>query len=176
MPSFDASASLNLAIALALQYLPKALLALLTLWIGFRLTAVAQRLTNKALQLRHVDRSLAGFLESIVSIGLKALVIITVATMIGVQTTSFIALLGAVGLAVGLSLQGSLSNLAGGVLIILFKPFSVGDVIEAQGHKGTVRTIELFTTILKTDGEKGVVIIPNGPLSNAVIVNHTRTA
>ncbi len=174
MPQFDATASINLAISLCLQYLPQAFLALLTLWVGFRLTAVAERITSKALQLRHVDRSLAGFLESMVSIGLKALIIITVATMVGVQTTSFIALLGAVGLAVGLSLQGSLSNLAGGVLIILFKPFSVGDVIQAQGHTGTVHTIELFTTILKTDAEKGAVIIPNGPLSNAVIVNHSR--
>jgi small conductance mechanosensitive channel len=95
---------------------------------------------------------------------------IAVASMVGIQTTSFIAVLGAAGLAVGLALQGSLANFAGGVLILLFKPFKVGDVIEAQGHLGVVKQIQIFNTILTT-GDNRIVIIPNGPLSNGSLVN-----
>ena len=126
---------------------------------------------DRALQYQHLDRTLSEFLKSFVSIVLKILVVVTVANMIGVQMASFIALIGAASLAVGLSLQGSLGNFAGGILILTFKPFKVGDEIEAQGHRGEVQRIEMFSTIL-AHGE-GTIIIPNGALSNGVIVNRS---
>ncbi|HOZ88421.1 MAG TPA: mechanosensitive ion channel, partial [Bacteroidia bacterium] len=106
-------------------------------------------------------------------IGLKIVLIVTVAGMIGVGTASFVTILGAAGLAVGLALQGSLSNFAGGVLILIFKPFKVGDAIEAGGQSGEVLEIQIFNTILLTADHK-TVILPNGPLSNGTIVNTTR--
>lgn len=163
----------NLLVEMTLQYIPNVVLALLTLWIGFWVVRILMRGMARALGMRRVDPSLAGFLESMVSISLKALVIITVATMVGVQTTSFIAIIGAAGLAVGLSLQGSLSNFAGGVLILLFKPFQVGDFITTLTQKGTVRKIEIFSTLLKAE-DGSTIILPNGSLSNNVVVNHTR--
>lgn len=164
---------LDLFVSMAMQYVPQVVLALITLWLGFWIVRIVVKGMQRALVLQHVDRSLAGFLESMVSIGLKILVIMTVAMMVGIQMTSFIALLGAAGLAVGLSLQGSLANLAGGILILLFKPFSVGEEILALGQRGSVEKIEIFSTILR--GEDGIMIIlPNGPVSNGVIVNYTR--
>ena len=119
-----------------------------------------------------IEESLKRFLLSLIGITFKALLLISVASMLGIATTSFIAVLGAAGLAVGLSLQGSLSNFAGGVLIILFKPFKVGDFIDAQGHNGSVDSIQVFNTILKTPDNK-TIIIPNGNLSNGSITNYT---
>lgn len=172
MPAY-AQHYVDLFVSMAMQYIPQVLLAIITLWIGFWMVKIVMNGMRKALLLQHVDRSLAGFLESMVGILLKVLVIMTVAMMVGVQMTSFIALLGAAGLAVGLSLQGSLANLAGGILILLFKPFAVGEEIAAMSQRGTVEKIEIFSTILR--GENGIMIIlPNGPLSNGVIVNYTR--
>ena len=110
------------------------------------------------------------FLGSLLSVILKGILLISVASMIGIETTSFVAILGAAGLAVGLALQGSLSNFAGGVLIILFRPYKVGDFIDAQGHAGTVSAIQIFNTVLKTPDNK-TIIIPNGSLSNGSITN-----
>ena len=164
---------IDLFVPMAMQYIPKVFLALMTLVVGFWIVRILVRILRRALQMDRVDKSLAGFLESAASVILKIMVIITVATMVGVEMTSFIALLGAVGLAVGLSLQGSLSNIAGGILILFFKPFLVGEEISAMANRGTVEKIEMFTTILR--GEDGMMIIlPNGPLSNGVIVNYTR--
>jgi small conductance mechanosensitive channel len=112
------------------------------------------------------------FLTSIVRLALRILLIITVAGMVGFQTTSFIAILGAAGLAIGLALQGTLANFAGGVLILIFKPFKVGDTIEAQGQKGVVKEIQIFNTILLT-GKGETVILPNGAVSNGTIINVT---
>ncbi len=158
-------------VATAALYLPKALLAIIVLLVGFRLVRVVADVACRGL--KHVEPSLRSFVESTISIGLKALILLSVASMVGIQTTSFVAVLGAASLAVGLSLQGSLSNLAGGFLILFFKPFKVGDRVEAQGQKGTVERIELFTTLMRTDDDK-IAIIPNGLLSNSVIVNVTR--
>ena len=119
-----------------------------------------------------VEQTLQRFLLSLSNTMLKALLIISVASMVGIETTSFIAILGAAGLAVGLALQGSLSNFAGGVLILLFKPFKAGDFIEAQGEAGVVEEIQIFTTMLKT-GDNKTVIIPNGPLANGNITNYS---
>ncbi len=100
------------------------------------------------------------------------MLLISVASMIGVATTSFVAILGAAGLAGGLALQGSLANFAGGVLILIFKPYGVGDLIEAQGHLGVVKEVQIFNTILRTPANKRV-IIPNGSLSNGSVVNYS---
>ncbi|BFM18575.1 mechanosensitive ion channel [Maricurvus nonylphenolicus] len=158
--------------ALTIAYAPKFLLALLTLVIGWKLVGVALNLINKALERSNTEPTLQRFLHSLGNALLKALLIITVAGMVGIETTSFIAVLGAAGLAIGLALQGSLSNFAGGVLILLFKPFKAGDFIEAQGQAGVVEEIQIFTTMLKT-GDNKTVIIPNGPLANGNIINYS---
>ncbi len=157
---------------MAIQYAPKVLLGILTLIIGFWLAKVLTKIVRKALVRAKVEVTLLEFLISIISILLKVLVVISVATMIGVQMTSFIAIMSAMAFAVGLAFQGSLSNFSGGVLIILLKPFKSGDFIEAQGFMGTVDSIQIFNTILKTVDNKKI-IIPNGPLSNGNIVNYT---
>lgn len=151
---------------------PNLILAIIVLIIGFWIIKLISKGSGKAMDKAKVDESLKRFLISLINITLKALLLISVASMLGVATTSFVAVLGAAGLAVGLSLQGSLSNFAGGVLIILFKPFKVGDVIDAQGHLGSVHSIQVFNTILKTPDNK-TIIIPNGSLSNGSIINYT---
>jgi small conductance mechanosensitive channel len=161
---------IDMAMELAIAYVPKILLALITLIVGFYLVRVFIRGIDVAMKHNKVDESLRGFLESLFTIGLKALIIISVATMIGIQMTSFVAIIAAAGLAVGLALQGSLSNFAGGVLILLFKPFQVGDFIDTGSHMGTVKKIQIFNTILKTPDNK-TVIIPNGDLSNGALTN-----
>ncbi len=160
----------DLAMSLAIQYVPHFVLAILVLFVGFRLVRMLTSMMDRALHSQRVDPSLRSFSESAVGVILKILVLMTVANMIGVQMTSFIAFLGAIGLAVGLSLQGSLSNLAGGILILFFKPFRVGDTIIAQGQEGTVMRIEMFSTTLRGDDGR-TIVIPNGALSNNVIVN-----
>lgn len=155
------------------EYAPKVISAILVLLVGLWLIKRIARLAEKTMARRDLDISLRTFLKSLVSIGLKIVLIVTVAGMIGVGTASFVTILGAAGLAVGLALQGSLSNFAGGVLILIFKPFKVGDSIEAGGQSGTVLEIQIFNTILLT-GEHKTVILPNGPLSNGTIVNSTR--
>jgi small conductance mechanosensitive channel len=121
---------------------------------------------------RGVDDTLQKFLGNLFGWTLKILVIITAISQLGVETTSFIAILGAAGLAVGLALQGSLANFAGGALIMIFKPFKVGDLIEAQGELGVVKEIQIFVTKL-TSPQNKLIIIPNGILSNGNIINYT---
>jgi small conductance mechanosensitive channel len=125
--------------------------------------------------MRNADQALQGFIGSLANIVLKVLLIVSVASMIGVETTSFVAAIGAAGLAIGLALQGSLANFAGGVLILLFRPFRIGDLIEAQGISGTVDSIQIFHTVLRT-GDNKTIIVPNGNLSNGIITNHNRQA
>jgi small conductance mechanosensitive channel len=160
------------AVALTLAYAPKVFLALLTLIMGLWLIGGIRRLLGQALTRRNVDKTLAPFLLSLLAWISKAVLFISVASMVGIETTSFVAILGAAGLAVGLALQGSLSNFAGGVLILIFRPYVVGHQIEAQGQQGTVKEIQIFTTILLT-AQNRRVIIPNGALCNGVIINHT---
>lgn len=163
------------AVEMAMLYGPQLILAILVLVIGLWIVNRVVNLTNKGMERASVEPTLARFLSSLVSIGLKALLLISVASMVGIETTSFIAILGAAGLAVGLALQGSLGNFAGGVLVLLFKPFKVGDFIEAQGVAGTVAEIQIFNTIIKT-GDNKVVIVPNGAVSNGVITNYSKEA
>jgi small conductance mechanosensitive channel len=160
------------AVELVMGYLPSLLLAILTLLVGLWLVKLIQKGIGKALAHRGVDATLAPFLMNLSGWLLKAVVIISVASIVGVQTTSFVAILGAAGLAVGLALQGSLSNFAGGVLILIFRPYEAGHVIEAQGHIGVVREIQIFTTTL-VNAQNRRIIIPNGVLSNGSIVNYT---
>ncbi|MEQ9424253.1 MAG: mechanosensitive ion channel [Cyclobacteriaceae bacterium] len=155
---------------MAIEYLPKVALALITLIIGMMIIGAVVRALKKNLNRRESDSTLTTFLCSLLGVILKALLLISVAGMVGIETTSFVAILGAAGLAVGLALQGSLANFAGGVLILLFKPYRVGDFIDAQGHKGTVREIQIFNSVLKTPDNK-TIIIPNGSLSNGSITN-----
>lgn len=156
-----------------LEYSGKLTLAVITLLIGWWLISRLTSSIESMLAARKVDRALSSFISSLVSIVLRILLLISVASMIGVETTSFIAMIGAAGLAIGLALQGSLANFAGGVLIMLFRPFRAGDWIEAQGVSGSVDSIQIFHTTLKT-GDNKVVIVPNGSLSNGHITNYSR--
>ena len=169
------SGYMDTVIALAWEYGPQLLMAILVLIIGMWIVNRVVRLTSKGMEKASVEPTLARFLGSLVSVGLKALLLISVASMIGIETTSFIAILGAAGLAIGLALQGSLGNFAGGVLVLLFKPFKVGDFIDAQGVAGTVSEIQIFNTIIKTPDNK-VIIVPNGAVSNGVITNFSKEA
>lgn len=154
---------------LCITYGPQVILAVVTLIIGLWVINKFSRSLQTNLTSK-VDATLGQFVSSILSVILKMVLLISVASMIGIETTSFIAVLGAAGLAVGLALQGSLANFAGGVVILLFKPFKIGDVIEAQGYIGTVSSIQIFNTILKT-ADNRIVIIPNGALSSSSMVN-----
>jgi small conductance mechanosensitive channel len=136
-------------------------------WVGNRMVGVLR----KTMERRDVDPSLRPFLLSILSVVFKVVVIFTVLGMVGVQMTSFIAILGSAGLAVGLALQGSLANFAGGVLILLLKPFKVGDFIDTGNHQGSVREIRIFYTYLTTF-QNQEIIIPNGQLSNNSVTNY----
>lgn len=138
-------------------------------WIIKRLMKVFKKVIRKN---KNMDETLEKFLSDLVRTLLMALLIIAILGQLGVDTASFAAILAAAGLAIGLALQGSLSNFAGGVLILLFKPFKVGDLIEAQGEIGAVKEIQIFTTKLITPGNK-LAIIPNGALSNGNIKNYT---
>ncbi len=160
------------AIELTIAYAPKFLLAIITLLVGFWLIKVFMRFFGRAMEKSKIEPSLQRFLSSLISATFKVLLLITVASMIGIATTSFVAVIGAAGLAIGLALQGSLANFAGGVLILLFKPFKVGDFIEAQGYAGVVKEIQVFNTILRTGDNKNV-ILPNGAVSGGSITNYS---
>jgi small conductance mechanosensitive channel len=158
---------------LAAEYVPKLAAALAVLIIGLWLANRIKAMIGRSMRRRELDPSLQSFIPSLVTAILKVLVFVTVAGMVGIQTTSFIAVLGAAGLAVGMALQGSLANFAGGVLILIFKPFRVGDTITAQGESGTVKEIQIFHTIM-VSGDNRTIIVPNGILSNGIIENKTR--
>lgn len=159
---------LDTAIAMIVAYTPKVILAIITLLVGLWLIRRVVNVMDRKLHAR--DPSLSKFLCGLVSIILKILLLISVASMVGIATTSFVAIIGAAGLAIGLALQGSLANFAGGVLILIFKPFKVGDTIEAQGFLGSVIEINILYTIINTFDNRRIVV-PNGSLSNASLVN-----
>ncbi len=159
-------------VPLVSAYLPKLLLAILFLLVGIWVIKKLNKVFRRVLELRSIDESLRPFLVSIVSTLFKILLFISVAGMVGIEMTSFIALIGAAGLAVGMALSGSLQNFAGGVMILLFKPFKAGDFIEAQGYSGVVKEIQIFNTLLTTPDNK-IVILPNGGLSGSSMVNYS---
>lgn len=152
------------------SYAPKVIGALVVLIIGLWVISLVTKGFSRAMRKKDMDPSLQGFLKSMVSIILKILLFVSVMSMVGIAATSFIAIIGAAGLAVGLALQGTLQNFAGGVIILLFKPYKVGDFIEGAGHMGTVKEIKIFTTILNTPDNK-IIIIPNAQLSNSSLTN-----
>lgn len=160
-------------INLAIEYAPKLLLAIITFLVGAFLIKKLMKMLRRQFEKKEVEKSLQGFLISILKTILWVVLIISIAGIVGIQTTSFVAILGAAGLAVGLALQGSLSNFAGGVLILLFKPFKVGDVVEAQGFLGIINDVQIFHTIMKTFDNR-TIILPNGPLANSPIMNASK--
>ncbi|AAN66976.1 conserved membrane protein of unknown function [Pseudomonas putida KT2440] len=160
-------------IPLIMEYGSRVLLALLTLAVGWWIINKVSARLGKLVGLRNADLALQGFISTLANIVLKVLLLVSVASMIGIETTSFVAAIGAAGLAIGLALQGSLANFAGGVLILMFRPFRIGDWIEAQGVAGTVDSIQIFHTVLRT-GDNKTVIMPNGSLSNGIITNTNR--
>lgn len=144
--------------------------AILIYVIGIRVIGWVTRLMAKGMEKREMEPSLRTFLKSLVRNILMVLLIVTILSTVGVEATSFIAIIGAAGLAIGLSLQGTLQNFAGGVVILMLKPFKIGDFIEASGTMGTVKSIQIFTTILTSPDNKRI-IVPNGQLSNSQITN-----
>lgn len=166
----NAEEILNIAQSMTLEYGPK-LLGAIAIWIvgGFVINMLVKAL-NKGLEKSNVDASLKPFLCSISGTILKVMLAITVLGMMGIEMTSFVAILAAAGLAVGMALSGTLQNFAGGVMLLIFKPFKVGDVLQAQGHIGSVKEIQIFNTILKTPDNK-TIILPNAALSSGSMVN-----
>lgn len=149
---------------------PKLVLAIVILVVGIIIINSFSRFLRKFMNKREVDPTLIPFLVGLIRTLLKIMLIISVVDIVGVKTTSFVAVLGAAGLAVGLALQGSLANFAGGVLILIFKPYKVDDYIEAQGEAGIVKAVQIFNTVLLTPDNRKV-IIPNGAISSGTITN-----
>ena len=147
--------------------------AILIFVVGRFLISFIKKLLSKLLMKRHIDAGIQSFIKSLVNILLTILLIIAVIGKLGVETTSFAALLASAGVAIGMALSGNLQNFAGGLIVLLFRPFKVGDWIESQGVSGTVREIQIFHTILTTADNK-VVYIPNGAMSSGVITNYSR--
>src|SRR3954467_10033761 len=159
-------------ISIFISYAIKLAIATILLLIGFWLINRLLNIAERTLHVKNFDITFKKFIRNLLNFGLKTVLIISILNFAGFRTTSVIALLGAAGLAVGLALQGTLTNFAGGVLLLLFKPFKVGDLIEAQGKKGVVSEVQIFTTIVVTDDNRKI-IIPNSMLSNGIIENHT---
>lgn len=168
----DAQIWIDKGIDFAIEFGPKVIGAILIYIIGSWIIKKLMRVIRKGMSSKDYDKSLQKFLLSLAKWALTIFLIITVISMLGVETTSFAALIAAAGLAIGLALQGSLSNFAGGVLLIIFKPYKIGDLIEAQGVLGSVKEIEIFTTKLITPQNK-LAIVPNGAMANGNIINYT---
>lgn len=156
--------------SLIMEYGPRLVGAILVLIIGSWIVSLITKSFIKVLEKKDIDASLKPFLGGLVGGLLKVMLVLSVLSTLGIEMTSFIAILGAVGLAVGMALSGTLQNFAGGVMILTFKPFKVGDFITAQGYSGTVNQIQIFNTILKTPDNK-TIIIPNGGLSTGSMIN-----
>ena len=155
---------------LTVQFVPKLLVAILILWIGFKLVKMLKRVIMRGLDRRNAEPSLKSFLGSLTDVLLKAMIIIMAMDVIGIKATSFIALLGAMGLAVGMALQGTLQNFAGGVIILLMKPFKVDDYIECGSYKGYIKEIRIFHTIMRPFNGR-TIIVPNSELSNKSLIS-----
>ncbi len=155
---------------LIIEYGTSLIYALVVLLIGLWVVSIITKSTKKMMLKSNLDASLVPFLSSLINTILKVLVVISALGMLGIEMTSFIAILGAAGLAIGMALSGTLQNFAGGVMILIFKPFKVGDFITAQGHSGSVKEIQIFNTILNTPDNK-IIIIPNGGLSTGSMTN-----
>lgn len=166
----EASKYTEMAFDLAITWGPKVAAAIATLLIGLWIIGVFSRGIGKAMEKRDVDPSLRPFIRTLISASLKVMLFISVIGMVGIEATSFVAVLGAAGLAIGLALQGTLQNFAGGVIILLLKPFKVGDWIDTGSYAGTVHSIQVFNTYLKSPDNK-TIILPNGSLANTSLTN-----
>jgi small conductance mechanosensitive channel len=149
------------------------IMAIIILVVGFWLANILSKLVKKGMLKSKVDVGLVTFLGSFISLASKIMVVITAITQLGIQMTSFITVLGAAGLAIGMAFSGTLSNFAGGIMILVLKPFKVGDTIIAQAQQGTVKEIQIFNTYIYSPDNK-VIILPNGPVANGSIINITR--
>ena len=151
----------------------KILIALIVYWIGKFLIDLLYKFVKTTLERRKVDASINSFLLSLVRVVLMFVLIITIIGVLGINTSSFVALFASAGVAIGMALSGTLQNFAGGVMILLFKPYKIGDWIEAAGVSGGVKEIQIFNTILTTADNK-IIIVPNGKLSNDMIINYSK--
>lgn len=167
--------SIDDLLQLSTQYGLRLISAITLLVIGFWLSRFLSKTLRRLMLKREVDASLVGFISSLISTLIKVLVIVTAITQLGIEMTSFVAILASAGLAIGMAFSGTLSNFAGGVMLLLFKPFKTGDYVLIQNNEGTIREITIFNTILTTSDNK-VVILPNGPVSNGSIVNFSRSS
>nr|WP_299485763.1 mechanosensitive ion channel domain-containing protein [uncultured Allomuricauda sp.] len=163
---------MNYGLDLAKEFGPKLLTAILIYIVGSWVIKKIAKATSNVMSKSKYDESLQRFLLNLITWSLKVFLIIIVISRLGVDVTTFAAVIAAAGLAIGLALQGSLSNFAGGVLLMIFKPYRIGDLIEAQGVLGVVKEIEIFTTKLTTPENK-LAIVPNGAMANGNIVNYT---
>ena len=150
----------------------KVILALVFFFLGGKVIKWVRKIVNRSFERTHVDAAVVQFVDSMIKFGLYALLIFMIATNFGIESSSIAALIASAGVAIGLAVQGSLSNFAGGVLILLLKPFRTGDYIVAQGQEGSVKEINLFNTVLATPDNK-TIIIPNGSMSNSIVNNVT---
>ncbi|MCR4965904.1 MAG: mechanosensitive ion channel family protein [Bacteroidales bacterium] len=154
------------------QNIPKLIVALIVLYVGWKLIKLLNRIMKKIYERHQVDASLQEFLHSLIDITLKVLLVLTVMGIIGIQMTSFVAIVGAAGLAVGMALQGTLQNFAGGVIILLLKPFKVGDYIEQGSYSGIVKSIQIFNTTIVTY-DNLTIVVPNTELATKSLTNYT---
>ena len=158
---------------LTVAFIPKLIACILVLWIGFKLIKLLKKAITRLLDKRNAEGTLKGFLTSLVDVMMKVMLIIMAMDIIGIKATSFIAVLGAAGLAIGMALQGTLQNFAGGVIILLMRPFKAGDYIEAGSYKGYVREIRIFHTIIRPFNGR-IIIVPNSELATKSLINHTK--
>ncbi len=158
--------------ALVIPLAKNLICALLVFVIGFKIVNIISKRIKSGKIFKNIDPSAAGFIASFISISLKIVVVVSVIAILGVPMSSVIALIASAGVAIGLAVQGALSNLVGGIMILLFRPFRAGDYIEAQGASGTVREISVFYTVIVTVDNK-VITVPNGGLTNSVITNYS---
>ena len=156
----------------AMGFCKSLIVAAIVYYIGSRLIRLVAKLITKALERSKVDPSLFTFLTSIVNVVLWFVLLIIIISIFGIETSSFIALFASAGMAIGIALSGTLQNFAGGVMVLLFKPYKVGDYIEAQGYAGTVKEIQIFNTIIRTNDAQ-TIIIPNGGLSTGSLKNYS---
>lgn len=154
-------------------FIPKLIGAIIVLWIGLKLIKILKRTLCRIFERSNTATSLNGFITSFVDVIMKVMLVIMVMDIIGIKATSFIAVLGAMGLAIGMALQGTLQNFAGGVIILLLKPFNVGDYIECGSYKGYVRDIRIFHTIIRPFNGR-TIIVPNSELATKSLINHTK--
>ena len=158
---------------LTVAFVPKLLGCILVLWIGFKLIKLLKKALTRLLDKRNAEGTLKGFLTSLVDVMMKVMLIIMAMDIIGIKATSFIAVLGAAGLAIGMALQGTLQNFAGGVIILLLRPFKAGDYIECGNYKGYVKEIRIFHTMIRPFNGR-IIIVPNSELATKSLINHTR--